>query len=574
MRYLAFSLILIFLLSLAHLDQVSAQLSTLHVVVKDASGKPREGAQVTITNGTYTSPSRTNGSGVASFVNISPGTYNVSLAFEGFLIAQKDVKIPDETQVDLVALLSSLRVKASDLSGRALAQKEVVLSNMNLKLNRSLVTNSEGEVEFGDVPHSSVAGVGEYSVKVFIQGIAVANETLSVPAEPFSLRGQVASGNITVLDIAGNPASDLAVNIESESGKASQLGTTSQGWVLLGDLPASTLPGIGRYVIKVLDFKTGIVVEVVNSTRTILSDFNVTLTASIAKLVVKVVDDEGNPLPATSILISHGKSANFSSLNTGNDGTVSLEKAPLSNIVGDYNMVFYRGRAEVGRADASFLVNEQTVTFTVKRQNVRLIVQDNDEAPILNAKLTILDVATGKSFSAVSNELGVAEFKVFHGSYRIDVNIENKEVGSQRIEISAPEAKLHLQSVNFPVRLSFRDVLGLPIENARVSATFDGAAILSGETVSEGTLSVKLPSPGILKVEFRIGDELVYAENLRVGGPFSNIVYLSGFVVVFGAPLRVGILLDLVATLVLSVIVVLNAYLLIVRRWGKIKRKV
>jgi len=551
MTRLAYILMMVILFASA-IQIASAQQEelTVHVITPDGVGKA--GIVVNAVAGNFSQVFVTNSTGWATFRNLPPGRYNITITSANILLNWTSVNFPQQTHVSLVAPLGELAVTVLDLAGRPVGEISVRLSSAKGTLERTLQTSSEGVAVFSDLPYSSLEGVGgHFRAEAVSRAVVVGEEnvTLTSPQVNATVTAKLLNLNITVTNLEGlTPTRRLKVFIESS--KFNQTYAASEGRVSAEQLISSEL--VGPYRISVMTTLSDKEVVVYEEERTLRQDLNITLVANLGKLSMKVMDEDGQPLPRMRLLFSSELAGNFSAVRTASNGTAKLVDIPLSTTgAGKYTVYVYRSATFIGKTEVELTTPSQSALFTVKLTPVHITVTDYMGRPLAGANVTLSDPLTGRVTAALTDSNGRTIQRAFAGPNLVGVVYKGVSVLSTRVNVADKPVILNLPSVNFPVKVKVLDALNTHVSGLDVSITADGDALFQGKlTGSPITTTVELPS--YIRVDVKNGENLVARETVYANGPAEVEVRLVPFISVAGFLVPVDLIIFAVSVLVLA----------------------
>lgn len=533
MRKLAL-LVLLLLLVASTVPTIHAQ-QNLYVHVTDAEGRPRGNVEVRVVREGFSRIFITNSTGHAVFMDLASGTYAVEAVVRDVVVARKVIEFPRESTVELVLAVSSVRVAVLDTKGKAVQGITVRLKDSGGRINLSGTTDDLGSVSFADVPYSSLEGIGNYTAEAFVDSVSVAKSQFSVPTQaPVNLSAKLVNLNITVTNMEGKKVPQVDVTIRS--GNFSRSLTGEGGSVSFQNIPSSELLPTRSYTVEVTRKVLTTPITVYKENRSVPHDMALDLVASLGTLKLRVLDEDGKPVQGISVMISHGLIANFTVLETGEDGSITLSNAPFStppSSVGDYTLMLFRGKSYIGRLVTKVTSAFVEETFTMKLSRAVFTVMDYGGRPLAGVTLKAKDAVSGAEYEGTTKSDGSAELRVLPGPYEVTFNYMGRTVRSSLINLGEGAIEMRLSSVNYPVTVSVVDSLGAPIAGLRLQASFEGKSVFDGVVEKEG-VRLTLPYPGELAVSVSMDGSLLQKRIFSLSGPEELRIRISDKVNVGG----------------------------------------
>lgn len=570
-KWISVFLIALIITSFTIPSNVSAQVEgVLLVKVVNPLGEELSGMEVLLVRGTETRRFVTNASGSAEFKHVAPGDYVVKVVLGGITLAEERIAIPEQTEVTLTAKIAFMKFTLTNLNGDPLSGLAV-----NLSSEGGLVfageTDEGGVASFNQVPYSELEGVGEYNLTVTMGDLIIHEEEIKVAAPVVSKNISLPLLNvkITVRDLEGDPVPRITLTLSS-SGYSEQKSSTN-GTVIISNLPSSRIEGVGIYKLNVTR-RTGAGDMLIHTEeRAFTSSESIDIVTDLAKLTVKVVDDAGKPLESVKVVLSNELAEEFASAETDVNGAAAFEYVPLSFgeiPAGNYSVKVFRGDVLVGEMEFEVSKPRDGVELIAKRKSITIRLMDFNSAPLANYGVRIIDELSGEEFGSVTDSSGRVSFRLFFGTYDLRVLKDEREVYAELIDIQEESMDLNLAHINFPLKVVVKDALGSPLKSATVRISAE-TGVLREVKAGGVPLEVTLPYPTYLICDIYSPDgRLVQRSKFFADGPGVEEIYLKGYIE-FNGLLSMESAALLVAAVVTAIIIASS--LMVIRGRGKAK---
>jgi len=542
---------------------------SLTVLVRDPLGSPIGGLEVRLIRGEEVRKFVTNSTGYAEFRHLSPGEYLLKAKLDNVTVAEKLVKVPEEREVSLTALLSTIRLKLMNLDGEPVGGLELKMESAGYKV--SAKSNEKGVIRLERIPYSGLEGVGSYSMKIEMKGILVYERSLEVdePMISENITIPLLSLRLTIVNLEGEPVPRLKVKLSSEGYSAER--EAGNGTALFKNLPSSSLEGVGAYEINVSMRTAGGYMPIYSEKRAFESSQSLSLIADLAKLSVKVVDKEGSPVRGIRVLLSNELMENFTLGATDKNGVAVFKNVPLSRgrvSAGAYSAMVFRAGKLIGEERFEVMKVEETVKLVVERGEVRLKILDHRGNPLAGYQITLVDQLSGEKYNGTTDERGEAVFRIFYGPYDLEVYKDGKLIHSSQVRLGEKSVELRLKEVNFPITIQVVDALGAPISSARMRL-YSGGELLLDRDLNGEPITLSLPQPAELRCDiYSDAGQLIHRESIYASEPSSHLIELKDYVYLNGLvrlePIASGIVLTMFAASLLFSAILLRR----VRRKG------
>lgn len=502
----------------------------LVVTVIDGDGDRRGGVEVVLSNETYRAKFVTDDEGQAFFRFIGEGTYELSVTIDGVKVASRSVDYPSEHSVELLLKVRDLKLVISDLGGKTVSGLNITVKSMSGSVEKQAVTNEDGEATIADLPYSELEGVGVYNVSARIGSVVVLDEPVVFPAVEGRVRltANLAGAIFKLLDLEGSPIPSGTVRLvsplfEAETG-------VKEGVAGISRLPTSQAAGI--YTMEVLMRYPGGSMDVLVYRRELeVNNYtDETIVLDLGRLVVRVSDDAGEPLPNLEVNLKSARHGLISTQRTDLSGRVEFVDIPLSTGefgAGEYLAELLKRDIDISHLRVSLLSQREEINHTVERREFVIILTKPDGEPLSEAAISLRDAVTGRGVEAVSDPSGRAVVSALPGLHSYSVSISGRRIAGGTIELAEGENLLRVSGVDIEVRLRIVDWAGSPVDSAQPKL-YSGSQPVPLEKIGAGTYSAVIPFAGEVRVDVMRGDELLQRKIFLVGAPTELTLRLRG----------------------------------------------
>lgn len=530
---------MMFLMMSCMISYVHAQLesSQLTIRVVDPSGNPLEKIEVTISKDAESYRFLTNSTGYAVFTGLSEGMYNIQAKLDKVIVARDTVNFPSEVVKTIIANISNLVVKLVDLDGKPVPSAQVRLVSVTKLAEYSGETNQAGQVTFSRIPYTSLSDIKGYKLTVSSEGhtiLNIDNVEIVHPKQELDYTLPLLSLNITTLNMEGEQVS--RANVKLQAANYTKTMRTDKGTARFTFLPSSSLEWVKEYTINVTYALGQVEYTVYSSKRTLTSSQSLDLILELATLRVKVVDEEGNPLKNVRVSLSNQRSQNFTQQQTDEDGEAIFRNIPLSVGVaqaGEYIVQAFKVDKKVSESRVSLSSSEATITLTIVKPSIELTLRDYNKNPLVGYNVTLNDLDTGDRYTATTGSDGRISLKMFPGRYSIEIYKDSTVFYRDQVTIRDTSITLEIQKINFPFTLKILDAFDNPIQVGVVTIRIGNQRIYEGPLESLNMLT--MPYAGILIVDYRVSDTLIWRETILADGPGEYTIRIDSYASVFGS---------------------------------------
>jgi len=450
-------------------------------------------------------------------------------------VGERAVRIPDDRLVDVEARVGEIELRFLNLDGEPVKGLRVELRAGGYA--HSTESDDKGMVRIARIPYSDLKGVGAYSLVINMGKLVIYEGSLEVsePRVSKNMTLPLASMRLTVVNLEGEPVPKITVKLSS--GGYSTEGRSDSGTLAFKNLPLSKVSGVGIYKINVSMRVGRGDMPIYYEERSIDRSANISLIADLARLRVRVIDEDGEPVKGVVVSLSNRLMANFTSSQTDKNGEVVFENVPLSRgmvSAGAYVIQAIRAGRIIGELRTEFEKPGTILDVVVMRGEQRLKLLDYHGRPLAGYLVRLVDEIGGESLNASTNDLGEAVFKIFHGPYIMEVYSNGRRIRSSSIQLAGGFLEIKLNEVNFPLSIKVVDVMGRPISSGHIEVSAEGRTLISKELSGE-PVNLDLPYPLELRCDIYSDDgRLLHRELLHVYGPRELVVELRGYIFLGG----------------------------------------
>ena len=479
--------------------------------VVDPFGEPMKGVEVLLTKDGEVFRFLTNSTGYAIFTKLTPGRYNVSVTFRNVKIFSGELDYPSQRELEAVALLSRMNLTLLNLDGKPVKGVVVMISSSSKKFNMTTSSNADGIAGFKYIPYSSLPDIGEYSLRIFKGSVTYLEKRLNVskPSIQMNLTLPLITLKVTTTNLEGEPVPKTTVTLSAKKFKESKRAVN--GSVIFENIPSSKLEVVGKYRFNITLWTRAGEIPVHFEERELLSSGQLYVVMDLAKLYVKVLDEDNVPIKRITVWLSNELAENFTSAITDSKGVAEFDNVPLSGgktKAGKYVVKVFKAGRIIGEETAEVLKPRQELKVTVTRVMVRLSLTDYEDKPLSGYLVRLTDRETGEEFNATTGADGSISLKLFFGDYRIDVWKDGYSIYNGLVKVSNSSFKLKVESVNFPYMLMVKDGFGNSIKSGSIKVKA-GDEVIHESALTGQPIKLKLPRPTFLYID-------VYADDGRL----------------------------------------------------------
>jgi len=505
--------------------------------VVDPFGEPMKGVEVLLTRDGESFRFLTNSTGHATFTKLTPGIYNVSVIFKNVSVYSGELDYPSQRVLEAAALLSRINLTLLNLDGKPVKGVVVTLSSSTKKFNMTTSSNADGVASFKYVPYSSLPDIGEYSLRVFKGSVTYFEGRLNISESSIqrNLTLPLITLKVTTTNLEGEPVPKTTITLSARRFKESKRAVN--GSATFENIPSSKLEDVGKYRFNITLWTKAGEIPIHFEERELLSSKQLDIPMDLAKLYVKVLDEEGVPVKGLRVWLSNKLAENFTSAVTDSKGVAKFNNVPLSGgktKAGKYVVRVLKAGRVVGEGVAEVSKPRQELMVTVTRMMVKLSLTDYEDKPLNGYLISLIDRETGERFNATTGADGSASLKLFFGDYRVEVSRDGYTVYSGLVEVSNSSFKLRVESVNFPYLLIVKDSFGNPVESGGIKVRA-GDEVIHESTLTGQPIKLRLPRPTPLYIDiYADGGKLVQRTRILAEKPgqaeiiLHDYIYLNG----------------------------------------------
>jgi len=476
--------------------------------VVDPFGEPMKGVEVLLTKDGETFRFLTNSTGHAIFTKLTPGRYDVSVIFKDVKVYSGKLDYPSQRELEAVALLSRINLTLLNLDGKPVKGVVVGLSSSTKKFNMTTSSNADGVASFKYIPYSSLPDIGEYSLRVFKGSVTYFEERLNIsePSIQRNLTLPLITLKVTTTNLEGEPVPKTTITLSARRFKESKRAVN--GSATFENIPSSRLEDVGKYRFNITLWTRAGEIPIHFEERELLSSKQLYIVMDLAKLHVKVLDENGVPVKGIRVWLSNKLAENFTSAVTDSRGVAEFNNVPLSGgktKAGKYVVRVLKAGRVVGEEVVEVSKPRQELMVTVTRTMVKFSLTDYEDKPLSGYLVSLIDRETGERFNATTGADGSASIKLFFGDYRVEVSRDGYLIYSGLVEVSNSSFKLRVESVNFPYLLTVKDCFGNLIGSGSIKVRA-GDEVIHESALTGQLIKLRLPRPTPLYID-------IYADN-------------------------------------------------------------
>jgi len=309
-------------------------------------------------------------------------------------------------------------------------------------------------------------------------------------------------------------------------------------------------------------------VNVGEITPTISGNGTFTITCQLTDLTIKVQDKNGVAIPFVDLNMTYqylttnttqtGNAYGQTDLNGLFTFNSTFTKITYTIEASKYGQVFNTGNdtisnlAAVPRSEFNILCPDKTLSLNIVDYNF---------AAIPNARITLVEQASGIFYSVTSDGNGAAQVTVTFGQYNVNVYSEsNVLLNSTVITVTSDaQASVRCTLYKLPVSVKVVDYFGNPISNIVVELTRTDVETVTATTGSDGMATFSNVVGGSVEiVAYQSGNQNSYvATNLQVNSPTTVTLTMSKYVVLAGSLVGTSALAAVILLVIVIVLLIL-----------------
>jgi len=421
--------------------------------------------------------------------------------------------------------------------------------NDNVVFTQTVAASSQGAVS-ATWPVPSDASLGNYSVAI----------------TPLTTPSKLIADEATFL-IAGYPVTFKAVNLANEVVPQIAIEALDQA---SGSTYTGTTDSNG---IATINLEKGAVTATafwndaqVAQIQLIITGANTyTVSCKLTDLKIKVQDKTGVVIPFVQLNITYSYVSRAGTTITSNataqtdlTGTCSfnslLTGIGYTVLASKYNTVFNTGNTQIGALPA-----QASTQFTIlcPDETLTLKTVDYNFATIANARITLIEQASGLFYSVTTDSNGNAQLDVTFGQYRAEIYTSSNLLLNTTIlsVLSNTDTQIRCVTYNLPFSVKVVDYFGNGIGNIKIQISRPGMDTLSATTQGDGTAAFGNIIGGNMEITaYPTGKQNSFvATNLQVNSAAAVKLTMQNYVVIAGALISTSTL----ATIIIIVLALL-----------------
>jgi hypothetical protein len=302
-----------------------------------------------------------------------------------------------------------------------------------------------------------------------------------------------------------------------------------------------------------------------------------TISCQLTDLKVKVQDKNGVIVPFTDLNLTYQYTTHTGTKQNGSlsgqtdiSGVYSLNSIlpgiSYSVAASKYGAVFNAGNDTISNLLAQPF---SLATVICPDESLTLNTVDYNNAVLPNARITLIEQASGIFYSVTTDNNGAAQIQVTFGQYRAKVYTADNILLNDTVISVLSNIQKTIQCVEYNLQVSVRvvDYFGTPISNVNVQLNRPGMIPKSGITQGNGIAMFTNVLGGSIEITaYPAGSQNSYAAaNLVVDSPKTVTIAMDKYVVFGGLLVEASVLATI---LLIAIAVVLLVLLEVYRRTG------
>ena len=432
----------------------------------------------------------------------------------------------------------------------------------NLTIFSQTVTASSQGTIAATWPVPTNAAIGTYTVSITPQSspkLLADSQTFAVPGYPVIF---------TVKNLAGEAVPDILLEALDQATNNLYNATTNLDGQARVNLETGAAT-INAYYLNA--------VKVGTTDVSITGNSSYTINCQLTDLKVKVQDKSGVVIPFVNLNLNFQYTTRTGSSETGTlTGQTDVSGVYTFNSTlpgisyniqaSKYNIVFNAGNDTLSSLPAQ---STSQATIICPDETLTLKVTDYNNNAISNARVTLIEQASGIFYSLTTDASGFAQKQVTFGQYRVSIYTQDNLLLNQTTinVLNNTSSQIRVFQYNLNLVVKVVDYFGNPIGNINVRLNLPGMTPQSAVTKNDGTATFSNIIGGNVEVvAYPSGNTNAFvATNLNVNSPTSVTLTMSKYVVLAGSLVPTSLL----AAIILIVLVVLIVVVMeIFRRTG------
>lgn len=308
-------------------------------------------------------------------------------------------------------------------------------------------------------------------------------------------------------------------------------------------------------------------VKVGEAQISIAGNASFSVTCQLTNLKVKVQNKDGVAIPFTNLNLTYQYTTRIGSTENG----VAVGQTDLSGsftfnstLPGiAYTVTAYKYNTVFNVTTISNLAAQPLTEVTVgsPEETLNLRIVDYNNNAIDNARLALIEQASGIFYSLTTDGNGAAQTQVTFGQYRLSVYTADNVLLNETIinVLNNVQSQVRIVTYNLQVTVKVVDYFGTAINNVNVQLSRPGMSTKSATTDGDGTATFSNVIGGDMEiVAHPAGGEAAFvALNLQVTSPTTVTLAMDKFVVVGGALVNASLLASLIIIVLVAVLLLL-----------------
>lgn len=309
-------------------------------------------------------------------------------------------------------------------------------------------------------------------------------------------------------------------------------------------------------------------VNVGQTNITVTGDGTFTLSCQLSDMKITVKTQDGSPVPFVDLSISFRyqsgsiSRSGSSTGQTGGTGSYTLAStvagATYTIVASIYGKIFNTGN------DTAISQSRATtqVTIICPREDLTLGITGYNNQGIPNARVELVEISNGLSYSATTNSNGVANTHATFGTYRLRIYKDSALVSESTLQVfNASEKQIRCTLYGIDVSVSVVDLFGSPISNADV--TINGAQTAQATTASDGKVTFSSIIGGNMQIIAEVQGISGASQAITVNAnePTTVQVKLDKYISVGGILLQASILTTIVIILAIAMVFIIVEFI-------------
>lgn len=433
-------------------------------------------------------------------------------------------------------------------------------------MTQSVTADDQGVITYAwTIPDD--AAIGSYTVNI----TAHANPKAVPDSAQFTIPGYLV--NLRALNLAEEIVPDIFVAALDQATGRTYNGTT--------DVFGETTIGLEKGNSTLIAYWND--VEVGRLQLTVSGNATRDISCKLANLKIVVQDKNGVVIPFANLNIFYQYTATRTGIaQTGNvsgqtdlTGTTSFNST-LPGITYTINASKFGVVFNMGNNTVSNLPAQPTVQVTIlcPDETLTLTTVDYDRATLPNARIELIEQASGIFYGATTDSNGKATVQVTFGQYRLRVYTSDNILLDESIinVISNTQREVRCALYNLDITVKVVDYFGNPVSGVTVQLSRTGMSTQTATTQGDGTWTFSRVIGGNVEITaFPAGNEKAFvARYLRVESPTTVQLQMANYVSLGGMLVDLGALASII---IIIVVVLLFVILEVFRRRGfKLRR--